>query len=164
MRGHRLTPKRRKKFLAVLAESGSVTIAAETVGIRRQAVYKARDGDPEFYAAWDKALDTYLDKLEREADRRGVEGIDHPVTFQGVITDTYKVFSDNLLMFRMKALAPQKYRENVKIEGSVTVSPDAAFLEIYERAQRKEIDVTGAAQEEIDELEERQKSVSGDDS
>ena len=142
-----------------LADSGSVTKASEAVGIQRQSAYEARDNDPEFFDAWDKALDAYLDKLEREADRRGVEGIDHPVTYLGRITDRYKVYSDNLLMFRMKGLAPQKYRENVKIEGSVAVKPDAAFLEIYERAQRKEIDVTGAAQEEINELAGREKSM-----
>ena len=53
----------------------------------------------------------YLEKLEAEADRRGVEGVDHPVIHKGIITDTYKQYSDNLLMFRMKRLQPE-YREN----------------------------------------------------
>ena len=53
----------------------------------------------------------YVEKLEAEADRRAVEGIDHPVIYQGVITDTYKQYTDNLLMFRMKKLQPE-YRDN----------------------------------------------------
>jgi len=52
-----------------------------------------------------------LGKLEKEINRRGVEGIDHPVIHQGVITDTYKQYSDNLLMFRAKRLDPE-YRDN----------------------------------------------------
>ncbi len=52
-----------------------------------------------------------LGKLEAEIHRRAIEGVDHPVIHQGVITDTYKQYSDNLLMFRAKRLDPQ-YRDN----------------------------------------------------
>ena len=53
----------------------------------------------------------YVEKLEAEVDRRAIEGIDHPVIYKGSITDTYKEYSDNLLMFRLKKLRPE-YREN----------------------------------------------------
>ena len=52
-----------------------------------------------------------LGKLEAEINRRAIEGVDHPVIHQGVITDTYKQYSDNLLMFRAKRLDPS-YRHN----------------------------------------------------
>lgn len=53
----------------------------------------------------------YVEKLEAEVDRRAIEGIDHPVIYKGSITDSYKEYSDNLLMFRLKKLRPE-YREN----------------------------------------------------
>ena len=56
----------------------------------------------------------YVEKLEAEVDRRAIEGIDHPVIYKGSITDTYKEYSDNLLMFRLKKLRPE-YRENYSI-------------------------------------------------
>ncbi|MCH8089849.1 MAG: hypothetical protein IH955_07540, partial [Chloroflexi bacterium] len=59
--------------------------------------------------AW--AAQMALGKLEAEINRRAIEGVDHPVIHQGVITDSYKVFSDNLLMFRAKRLDPN-YRDN----------------------------------------------------
>ena len=52
-----------------------------------------------------------IEEMEIEMDRRGLEGVDHPVICQGKITDTYKQFSDNLLVFRAKKLDPS-YREN----------------------------------------------------
>ena len=54
-----------------------------------------------------------MGKVEAEIDRRSIEGIDHPVIHQGVITDTYKTYSDNLLMFRAKRLDPE-YRDTVR--------------------------------------------------
>ncbi len=56
----------------------------------------------------------YLELMEIEADRRGVKGVDKPIVHLGVITDTYKVYSDNLLMFRMKKL-DHSYRDNYNI-------------------------------------------------
>ena len=43
-----------------------------------------------------------------------MEGVDHPVIFKGEITDTYKTYSDNLLLFRMNKLDPS-YRENYAV-------------------------------------------------
>ena len=59
--------------------------------------------------AW--VLQAFLGKVEAEINRRAIEGVDHPVIHQGVITDTYKQYSDNLLMFRAKRLDPE-YRDN----------------------------------------------------
>ena len=59
--------------------------------------------------AW--AAQIALGKLEAEIHSRVIEGVDHPVIHQGVITDTYKQYSDNLLMFRTKRLDPE-YRGN----------------------------------------------------
>ena len=52
-----------------------------------------------------------LGVVEAEVHRRAIEGVDHPVIYKGEITDTYKEFSDNLLMFRAKRLDPS-YRDN----------------------------------------------------
>ena len=49
--------------------------------------------------------------VEAEVHRRAIEGIDHQVIYKGEITDTYKEYSDNLLMFRAKRLDPS-YRDN----------------------------------------------------
>ncbi len=90
-------------FLDALARTGSIGAAcAESgVGVPNAEYWDAKD----LYGfkrrkAW--ALRAFLGKVEAEIDRRAIEGIDHPVIHQGVITGTYKQYSDNLLMFRAK--------------------------------------------------------------
>lgn len=70
-----------------------------------------------------------------EADRCAVEGVDHPVTHQSKVTAHYKEYSDNLLMFRLKALAPEKYRDNQKVGVHVEGADD--FFRAIQEAKAK---------------------------
>ena len=57
------------------------------------------------------AEQVYVEKLEAEADRRGMEGIEKPIYYKGERVDAVREYSDNLLMFRTKKLRPE-YRDN----------------------------------------------------
>ncbi len=92
-------------------EIGNVTQAAAVCGISRRCAYYLHESDPEFRADWDDAIEAYIENLEAECDRRGKDGIDKPVFWKGKKVATVKQYSDTLLMFRLKALAPEKYRE-----------------------------------------------------
>lgn len=124
------TDAREKKFLDVLRETCNVSEAANAAGVARRTVYEWRDADDAFRAAWDEAEQVAADRLEREAWRRAVEGTDKPVTFQGVITATYKEYSDKMLEMLLKAHRPDKFKDRVQNEhtGNVIVNiagPDA---------------------------------------
>ena len=128
-----LTADKKEVFLKVYRESNSVREAAKVAEIVRFTAYDWRKSDPQFAREWQIIQHEYIEKLEREADRRGVDGIDHPVIHQGVITDTYKEYSDNLLMFRLKRLDPQ-YRDRLQItvdkdDGDSRQTLDAAMLD-----------------------------------
>lgn len=91
----------------------------------RRSAYDWREADPEFAADWLEAEHTAADKLEREAWRRAVEGVDTPVTFQGRITATYKSYSDKLLEILLKGHKPDKYVERSKVDLNVSGISDA---------------------------------------
>ncbi len=110
------TPESREKFLASLRTTPNVTVAARAAGISRRRAYQVREAEPEFAQAWDDAIEEGVDMLEAELHRRGYEGVDKPVTFQGKITDTFKEYSDTLAVFLMKAHRPEKYRERSNVE------------------------------------------------
>lgn len=101
------------------------------------------EGSPlvaEFHEAWDAAVDIGNDYLEKEAQRRAVEGYEEPVVHKGIqafvrdpntgeleldgngkpIPLTIRRYSDRLLEILLKARRPEKFRENVKIEAEVT--------------------------------------------
>ena len=109
---------------------GFVNQSAKKIGVSRVAVYKLAKRDPEFKAAWEEALEEHVELLEAEADSRAVEGVDRPVTYQGKITAHYKEYSDVLLMFRLKALAPEKYRDNSKVDVHVQTADAVVVVEI----------------------------------
>jgi hypothetical protein len=107
------TPKRDERFLRALTEGQTVSVAAKLAGYVRRTVYDWKRDDPEFTSRWQDAVDEAVDRLEAEADRRGVEGTLRPVFWKGVEVGHVREFSDTLLIFRLKALRPDKYRERV---------------------------------------------------
>lgn len=115
------TPKKREKFLGSLREAGNVTLAAEAVGVDRSTVYKWRKQDAEFSAQWDDAVEEAADRLEAEARRRAYEGVDEPVFYHGEACGVVRKYSDSLMMFLLRGVRPEKYRENVNLQGSVTL-------------------------------------------
>jgi hypothetical protein len=107
-----VTAQLKERFLAAVGHSGNVTHAATTVGLSRRHVYRVRAADPAFAAAWYDAVESYADLLEAEADRRAVEGVVKPLFYKGQrLPVELREYSDVLLMFRLKALRPEKYRE-----------------------------------------------------
>ena len=113
--------------MLALGETGSPTAAQERSGYDRVSAYNLKKSDPAFAEGWEAAVDRYVEKLEREADRRGVEGWDEPHfgslgSGEGTgVVGYVRRHSDLLLIFRLKALAPDKYRErqDVNVSGAV---------------------------------------------
>lgn len=89
--------------------------ASRVANIDHTTAYKRRETDKAFAKAWDKALSDACDAAEAELYRRGVLGIEKPVTVaqqREVITE----YSDTLLMFMLKAHR-EKYREKHEVTG-----------------------------------------------
>ena len=84
-------------------------------GVSRVCVYEHRNGDEAFAKLWDEAEQEAADKLEREAWRRGVEGVDKPIVYQGEVTGTYKEYSDRMLELLLKAHRGAKFRERADV-------------------------------------------------
>jgi hypothetical protein len=95
----RLTPKRdwSEPFFASYRQSGNVRLACEAAGVTRQAAYARRDTDEEFAGRWAEAAESAVERLEDIAWKRAEAG------------------SDVLVMFLLKGLRPDKYRDNPKV-------------------------------------------------
>lgn len=136
-----LSPVWHKAFLSALRETGIVRDACEAAGIHRTTAYASRNVDPEFGREWDEAIQEAADLLEREAVRRARLGVRKPVIYQGQLCGAWMdaegnvvpegtpgsrlvplsvtEYSDTLLIFLLKGVRPEKYRE------AVTAGPDA---------------------------------------
>jgi len=124
---------KRDAFLTAYAEVGTVTHAADIVGVHRNAHYNWMQ-DPEYVEKFREAERQAADVLEKEVRRRAVEGVLEPVFYQGQECGTVRKYSDTLLIFATKGAMPQKYRENVSMEltgadgGPVEVEVSSAEL------------------------------------
>lgn len=114
-----MTPKKRGRFLEALRGGATVKDAADQAGHARKTFYGLRNSDPAFAALWEEAYDEGTDILEREAQRRAVEGVED-FKQVGDQTMTVRRYSDTLLIFLLKARRPGKFRESVKVEHGGT--------------------------------------------
>lgn len=108
-------PKKRA-FLAALAEVGNITQAAEIAGIERKTHYVWMEKDENYAAAFKDAMEQAADRLEQEARRRAVEGVEKPVYQGGKKVGVVREYSDTLLIFLLKGARPEKYKERIAAE------------------------------------------------
>ena len=98
-------------FFTALENGHPVRVACAMARYARRSVYRWRGQNAAFVARWARALDMAGDLLEEEADRRGRDGFDVPVFYQGRTCGTKRTYSDGLLLARLKAIRPEMYRE-----------------------------------------------------
>jgi len=119
----KLTPKKREKFLELLKQGTAVIHACTAISISPVSMYQRRKNEPDFEQLWLDAVEqgekVILAKLEAEADRRAVEGYLKPVYHNGVPVGAERRYSDVLLIVRLKALAPEKYKDRQQIDADV---------------------------------------------
>ncbi len=132
--GQDRTPKKerrnkpwRKAFLKTLAATGNVLRACKICKHTRSAVYQERETNAEFAKRWANALEDAGDLLEGEANRRAYEGVARkkftgkgepvidPETGRQYVEQEY---SDALLIFLLKGVKPDKFRERISAEHS----------------------------------------------
>ncbi len=115
------TPSQRKRaFLAAFVEHGTVMHAAAAIGIDRRSHQRWMHEDAAYAESFEQAKADVLDVYEREIHRRGVEGWEEPVYQGGKLVGQVRRYSDVLLIFRTKALAPERYRERHHVSAEVT--------------------------------------------
>jgi len=130
------TPKKavaQKRFLEAFASFGTVSGAAQVAGIDRRTHYKWLSVDATYGERFRDAEATATDRLESEAVRRALIGIEEPVFGNARGDDgkslgtqqvgTVKKYSDTLLIFLLKARRPQVFREKYEhtVTGTLTV-------------------------------------------
>ena len=119
-----------QRFLAVYAEMGVIKRACKVAGVGRSSHYEWMEDNPAYRAAFEAAKEDAADTLEAEVFRRAVTGVEKPVGwYKGVAGGKVREYSDLLLMFQLKALRPEKYRERVDVRGvlahlEVSLLPD----------------------------------------
>ena len=105
-------PLKKRRFLEQFAETASIALASRHAGVSRRTHLNWGKKDRRFEAACEEALEIAGDEIETEARRRTKDGIREPVYYGSKPCGAIRRYSDTLLMFRLKAARPEKYRDN----------------------------------------------------
>lgn len=143
--GHRGKPQQRPcrrtdftkakaaKFIAVLADSCNVSLAARTIKRSIGNVYVHRQKDAEFRAAWDQALAIGYSRLEMMMLERALHGVEKLVVLKSGETRVMREYSDRVALSLLRL-----HRENVAAtnEGVDQEDYQEACERIIARLQR----------------------------
>jgi hypothetical protein len=100
--------RRRVAFLQGLEQGMSAAGAAEAAGLSRSLVYRWRERDRAFAAAWRLAMEAGTDRLEDEAMRRALAGVEKPVFYRGEQVGVVRTYNDRLLMLLLQRRRPAR--------------------------------------------------------
>lgn len=139
--GRQGTPQRRRRdpkawtdedkarFIEALEETCNISEAARQAGHHRSSAYDQRDRDPEFRAAWEKALLRGYETLETKLLERAIHGTPKTI-FRGAERIEVREFHDGHAIALLKL-----HRENVMRlrEREGARDPEGAFEEIMRR-------------------------------
>lgn len=135
-------PKRRA-FLAALSVTASNVKACLMADIDAKTPYNwLKQKNEAFLAAYEAARQIAGDVLEAEAVRRAHDGVDRPVYQQGRLVGYERVYSDTLLIFLLKGMRPEVYRERHELtgKGGPVAFQFAQFIEdAYARRQQAQL-------------------------
>jgi hypothetical protein len=117
---HGIAHPKKRAFLTSYAVAGNITLACEAAGIGRRTYYDWTEHDQEFSAALGLAREEAADRLEDAARQRAVAGVvkETPIYHDGHLIDTVveTKYSDTLLIFLLKGVRPEKYRERLDVQ------------------------------------------------
>jgi hypothetical protein len=129
------TEEKQRRFIEVLADTGQVRLAAQAVGLSREAAYKLRRSPhgAAFARAWDAARHHAGSLLEDVAFERAIEGEERPVYNEyGEVIATKRVINDRILMFLLRHLKPERYAADVLARPAPAPEPVEATLRALE--------------------------------
>lgn len=124
----RLTEARKRTFLRVLSETGSVPAAARAAsphskGLRAASstFHQERARNPEFAQAWAEAEEAALARVEAEIMRRAMTPTRRPVFSKGELVGHTEEYDNRLLVTLARRLNPEAWSERSRVEHSGTV-------------------------------------------
>ena len=98
-----------ESFCLHLSRTGSITYAAARAGLDRRRLYRLKAEDEEFAAQWDEALQLGVERLQDDAMRRALDGVERPVWRGGKRVGSIRQHDNRLMQFLLRAHRPETY-------------------------------------------------------
>lgn len=111
-----LSEKDKEAYLKLIAAGWTNKQAAEKVNRNPSTIWRLRQREPAFQAAYDVAAAEGTDCLEDEARRRAVDGVLEDQYYRGAVVGQVRRYSDVLLMFLLKSRDRERFSDKQEIK------------------------------------------------
>jgi hypothetical protein len=108
-------------FLDRYSAVGEKHLAADAAGTTWKTIRSWRKTDPEFDQRVRTAISLYRGRLGEAAHKRGVDGVEEAVYWNGTVVGTKRVYSDRLLLAHLARHMPGCYGPRVTVDEVKTV-------------------------------------------
>lgn len=114
-------------YLKVLPKLVTPALALKAAGATARQLARWREDDAEFIVSERWIREGIADQLEAEAVRRAFRGVRRPVYQGGLLAGYLTEYSDQLLMFCLKAMRPERFRERSEVSVNPIVKVVSGF-------------------------------------
>lgn len=134
--------QRQRLFLDVLAETGSVHLAATEARLSARSAYRLRARSPAFAAAWDTAEQLAVGRLSALAFDRAINGRTEQIWESGELVVEKRLPSDKLLMWLLARLDPRRFAAPCEMRNDLAADPQTTARTAFSTQLEKLTDVT----------------------
>lgn len=123
-----------KLFLTELEKLGNLTDACRVANISQRSAYAWKSDDKSFAEAWEAAIETAIDNVERKGMQIAAEGYQRPIYRDGAVIAYESIHDPRLIEFFLKTRRRSVYGDKVAVEVTgalglgVVAGPDLAAL------------------------------------
>jgi hypothetical protein len=132
-----ITHQKKRAFLNVFAALGGINKTCAALDVDHSQHYYWLKTDQAYAQAFEEAKRLAAHTLEEEALRRARDGVTRTVYHHGVPVGEERHYSDVLLIFLLKGMLPEKYRESRQERASTQTISDLLKAVLLEMATRE---------------------------
>lgn len=111
-------PALKARFVALLAETGNVRLAARRCEMSAQSAYVQRRRDPLFARGWAVAMVRAQEHAEQVLADRAIEGVEEEIYYRGELVGTRRRYDSRLLLAHLARLDRQVERGGVNEDAA----------------------------------------------
>jgi hypothetical protein len=148
-----LTELKQRTFIQLLADSGSVTMAAKAIGTTTSAMYglRRREGAESFAAAWEVAIDIGARRVLDTLVEHAIHGTPETILQDGEVVAERRRYNHRAMMWIVSQRFPEKYGSATGLMEMSGMSHAMQKLKAkWEGEWRAKYDAEHAAQAEAD--------------
>jgi hypothetical protein len=152
-----ITAQKQRHFMAQLAGSGSVSMAANAIGVSTSALYQLRKGEgaESFAAAWEKAVEMGARRVLDLLMDHAIHGTPETLLKGGDVILERRKYNTRAMMWIVQQRFPETYGGSLNVTGGAAHSMPHSIRKLKEQWRTEWAEEQHAKKPEMDDAHER---------